>query len=75
MWIIFKVFIKFVTILAFYVLILGVVFMFLSFWRRSMWDLSSLTRDGTHTPCTGRRNVNHWATRDIHCYYLLISRF
>ena len=51
MWIIFKVFIKFVTILAFcfYVLILGVVFMFLSFWRSSMWDLSSLTRDGTHT--------------------------
>ena len=24
------------------------------FWPWGMWDLSSLTRDQTHTPCTGR---------------------
>ena len=28
-----------------------------------MWDLSSLTRDGTHTPCPGRWILNHWITR------------
>ena len=38
-WAIFKVFIEFVTILLlFYVLV---------FWPHGMWDLSSLTRDGT----------------------------
>ena len=25
------------------------------FWLRSMWDLSSLTRDRTHSPCTESR--------------------
>ena len=46
MWTIFKVFIEFVTILLlFYVLVL---------WPRGMWDLSSLTRDRTRTPCVGR---------------------
>ena len=25
----------------------------------SMWDLSSLTRDQTHTPCIGRQSLNH----------------
>ena len=40
----------FVTILLlFYVLV---------FWRWGMWDLSSLTRDQTHTPCLGRRSLN-----------------
>ena len=43
MWTIFKVLIEFVAILLlFYVLI---------FWPQGMWDLSSPTRDGTHTPC------------------------
>ena len=41
----FKVFIEFVTIfLLFYALV---------FWLRSMWDLSSLNRDRTHTLCNG----------------------
>ena len=41
-----KVFIEFVTaLLLFYVMVL---------WPRGMWDLSSLTRDQTHTPCIGR---------------------
>ena len=42
MWTIFKVFIESVTILLlFYVLV---------FWLQGMWDLSSPTRDQTHTP-------------------------
>ena len=41
-----KVFIEFDTILSlFYVLV---------FWPLGMWDLNSLARDGTHTPCLGR---------------------
>ena len=44
MWIIFKVFIEFVTILLF-------CFMF---WLVGMWDLRSPTRDQTHIPCTGK---------------------
>ena len=57
MWTIFKVFIKFVTILfLLYVLIL---------WPRGMWDLSSLTRDRTCTPCIGKRSLNHWTTREV----------
>ena len=54
---IFKVFIEFVTILLlFYVLV---------FWPRGMWDLSSLTRDWTRTPCIGRQILNHWTTREV----------
>ena len=36
-----------------------------SFWLGSMWDLRSQTRDGTHTPCTGRQTFNHWPTREV----------
>ena len=28
-----------------------------------VWDLSSLTRDQTCVPCTGRQIFNHWTTR------------
>ena len=28
-----------------------------------MWDLSSLTRDQTHAPCSGRGILNHWTIR------------
>ena len=28
-------------------------------------DLSSLTRDQTHTPCTGRWPLTHWTTREL----------
>ena len=32
----------------------------------SMWDLSSLTRDQTHTlPCSGRQIFNRWTTREF----------
>ena len=52
MWTIFKVFIEFVTILLlFYVWVLG---------PQGMWDLSSLSRGRTSTPCIGRWSLNHW---------------
>ena len=30
-----------------------------------MWDLSSLTSDQTHIPCTGRWILNHWTTGEV----------
>ena len=30
-----------------------------------MWDFSSLTRNVTHVPCTGRQILNHWTIREI----------
>ena len=57
MWAIFKVLVEFVTILLlFYVLV---------FWPQAMWDLSSPTRDRTHTLCIGRRSLNHWTAREV----------
>ena len=61
MWTIFEVFIEVVTILLlFYVLL---------FWLWGTWDLSSPTRDQTHTPCIGRRSLNHqgspWIPLDV----------
>ena len=44
------VFIEFVILLLFYVL---------AFWLQGMWDLSSLTKDQTCTPCIGRQSLNH----------------
>ena len=53
----FKVFIEFVTmLLLFYVSV---------FWPQGMWDLSSLTRDRTCTPCIGRRSLNRWTAREV----------
>ena len=40
-------------------------FMFLVFWRRGVWDLSSPTRDRTRTPCIGRWSLHHWAAREV----------
>ena len=40
-------------------------FYILVFWLRGMWDLSSPTRDRTHTPCIGRRNLKHWTAREV----------
>ena len=57
MWTIFKVSIEFVTtLLPFYVLV---------FWPQGMWDLSSLTRDRTLSPCIGRQSPNHWTAREV----------
>ena len=41
-------------------------FMF-DFWLRSMWDLSSQTRDQTHTPCIEGQSLNHWTIREVLC--------
>ena len=32
---------------------------------QGMCDLSSLTRDETHTLCIERRSCNHWTTREV----------
>ena len=29
------------------------------------WDLHSPTRDWTHTPCTERRSLNYWTTKEV----------
>ena len=43
MWTIYKVLVEFVAILF--------LFYVLTFWPQGVWDLSSPTGDGTHTPC------------------------
>ena len=45
-----------VKLLLFYVLI---------FQPQSIWDLSSLTRNWTCTPSTGRQSINHWTTKVV----------
>ena len=56
MWMNCKVFSEFGTILLlFYVLVPC---------PRGMWSPSSLTRDQTRTPCTGKQSLNHWITRE-----------
>ena len=47
-----------------------VCFMFWFFWPRSIWDLSSPTRD-PYTPCIGRQSLNYWTTREVHELKLL----
>ena len=47
-----------------------VCFMFWFFWPRSIWDLSSPTRD-PHTPCIGRQSLNYRTTREVHELKLL----
>ena len=42
-----------------------VLFYVLVSWPRSVWDLSSLVRDWTRTPCIGRQSLNHWTTREF----------
>ena len=57
MWTIVKVFTEFITILLlFYILV---------FWPPGMYNLSSLTRDWTHKPCSRRWSLNHWITREV----------
>ena len=64
MWTILKVFIEFVTILL--------LFYGLVFWLQGMWDLSSLTRDQTHTSCIIRGSLNHWTARELPSYDILL---
>ena len=41
------------------------------FWSLGTLDLSSTTRDETHTPCVRRQSLNHWTTREIRktCFF------
>ena len=55
----FKVFIGFATIMLLF------SFYFLFFWPQSIWDLSSLTRDSTCTPCIRRQSLNPWTPREV----------
>ena len=64
MWTIFKVFIELVNNIA--------SVLCFRFWPRGMWDLSSPTRNRTHTPCIGRQSLNHWAARKT-CYFLFCT--
>ena len=59
-WTIFKVVIEFVTILLLF---------YGFFWPQGIGDLSSLTRDGTCTPCIGRWRLNHWSDREVLEFY------
>ena len=64
---IFKVPIELVTILLLpYVLYI---------WPPSMWNLNSLTRDRTHTPCIGRQSLNHQTTGEVPDFSLLTNPF
>ena len=38
------------------------------FWPWGMWDLSSLTRGGTHTCHFGRGGLHHWTAREVPTY-------
>ena len=63
MWTIFKDFIEFVAI-------------FMSFfWPQAMWDLSSLTKDWTCTPCIGRWSLNRWTAREVPGSLILKQQF
>ena len=63
MWTIFKVFIECVTIL----LLLYAFF----FPPQGMWDLSSLIRDGTHSPCIERQSLKNRTTREVPLRWIL----
>ena len=41
------------------------VCLFVCFWPRGIWDLSSPNKDQTHNPFIGRRGLNHWTAREV----------
>ena len=47
----------------------------LVFWPRGTWDLSSPTRDRTHTPCIGRWSGNHRPTWEVPSWQHSITDF
>ena len=49
-------------------------FMFRFSWPWSMWDLSSLTRDRTYTPCIGKPSLNHWTVRGVSTPYSYLNK-
>ena len=70
MWTIFRVFIEFITILlpAYALVLLLLLSLFLMLWcfrLQGILALSSLTRNWTSTPGTGRGSLNPWAPREV----------
>ena len=57
MWTILKVITEFVTTLF--------LFYDLVFWLQGVWNLGSLTRDQTLSPCSGRGGLNLCDTREV----------
>ena len=33
---------------------------------RGIWNLSSLTRNQTHTPCIGSQSFHYWTAKEVH---------
>ena len=60
----FKIFVEFVTILL-------LLYIYIYIWLQGMWDLSSLTRYWTCTPCIGRWGPNHWTAKEVSLLFIL----
>ena len=68
----FKVFLK-LNLLQYCFWFFFFFFYVLAFWLQGMWDLSSLTRDQTHTPCIGRWSLNHRTAREVPMFDQFLS--
>ena len=42
---------------------------------RVLWGLSSLTKDQTHTHCSGSVSINHWTTRGVPRDYYFLNKY
>ena len=49
------------------------LFMAVSDFCWSTWDLCSLIRDRTHLLCVGRQILNHWTTREVPDIFISIA--
>ena len=49
----------------FFLVTLGLQFRAQAEFLVAFWDLSSLTRDQSRVPGTGRRILNHWISREV----------
>ena len=47
--------------------------MFWHVWPWGIWNLSSLSRSKNHTPCIGRRSLNHCTLREIPWVSILVA--
>ena len=63
--------IEFVTILLLLLMFWVGFFFFFFFWPWGMWNLGSLMRDQTCTPCLGRWSLNHWTAQEVPRSYKL----
>ena len=50
-------------------------FYVLVFWPWDKWNLSSLSRDQTRTPCNGRPSLNHWTTKEVLAHLVSTKSF